>query len=116
METADSPEVVIAKRLLDHAKLSGFTFQHAAPGVDGPLVGHRVGEDWVDLIHIEGFSRDCFAWRKRISSLIVSQDALVQRRVEGTPNFPTRRPRWRSAYRPMGVVQSALLVDRQASR
>jgi hypothetical protein len=38
METADSPEVVIAKRLLDHAKLSGFTFQRAAPGVDGPLV------------------------------------------------------------------------------
>jgi hypothetical protein len=84
METADSPEVVIAKRLLDHAKLNGFTFQRAAPGVDGPLVGHRVGDDWVDLIHIEGFSRDCFAWRKRISSLIVSQDALVQCRVEGS--------------------------------
>lgn len=83
METADSPEVVIAKRLLDHTKLRGFTFQRAAPGEDGPLVGHRVSDDWVDLIHIEGFSRDCFAWRKRISSLIVSQDALVQRRVEG---------------------------------
>jgi hypothetical protein len=84
METVDSPEVVIAKRLLDHAKLSGFTFQRAAPGADGPLVGHRVGDDWVDLIHIEGFSRDCFAWRKRISSLIVSQGALVQRQVEGS--------------------------------
>jgi hypothetical protein len=71
METADSPEVVIAKRLLDHVKLSGFTFQRTAPGEDGPLVGHRVSDDWVDLIHIEGFSRDCFAWRKRISSLIV---------------------------------------------
>jgi hypothetical protein len=35
------------------------------------------------LIHIEGFSSDCFAWRKRMSSLIVSEDALVQRRVEG---------------------------------
>ena len=84
METVDSPEVVIAKRLLDHAKLNGFTFQRAAPGADGPLVGHRVGDDWVDLIHIEGFSRDCFAWRKRISSLIVSQGALVQRQVEGS--------------------------------
>lgn len=60
------------------------TFQRAAPGVDGPLAGHRVGDDWVDLIHIKGFSRDCFAWRKRIFSLIVSQDALVQRRVEGS--------------------------------
>ena len=46
-------------------------------------MGYRVGDDWIDLIHIEGFSRDCFAWRKRISSLIVSEDALMQRRVEG---------------------------------
>ncbi len=84
METADSPDVVIAKRLLDHAKRGGFTFQRAAPGVDGPLVGHRVGDDWVDLIHIEGFSCDCFAWRQRTSSLIVSADALVHRRVQGS--------------------------------
>ena len=84
METADSPDVVIAKRLLDHAKRGGFTFQRAALGVDAPLVGHRVSDGWVDLIHLEGFSRDCFAWRKRTSSLIVSPNALVQRRVEGS--------------------------------
>jgi hypothetical protein len=84
METPDSPEVMTAKRLLDHAKRGGFTFQRAAPGADGPLVGHRAGDNWVDLIHIEGFSRDCFAWRKRTSSLIVSEDALVQRRVDGS--------------------------------
>ncbi|MGH3824764.1 MAG: hypothetical protein ACRDRA_18315 [Pseudonocardiaceae bacterium] len=84
METADNPDVVIAKRLLDYAKQGGFTFQRAAPGEDGPLVGYRVGDDCVDLIHIEGFSRDCFAWRKRMSPLIVSQDALVQRQVEGS--------------------------------
>ncbi|MGH3548821.1 MAG: hypothetical protein ACRDQU_12070 [Pseudonocardiaceae bacterium] len=84
METADSPEVVIAKRLLDSATRRGFTFQRAAPGADGPLVGHRVGDDWVDLIHIEGFSRDCFAWRKRTSSLIVSPGTLVQSRVHGS--------------------------------
>ncbi|HSL06872.1 MAG TPA: hypothetical protein VK887_02740 [Pseudonocardiaceae bacterium] len=84
METPDSPDVVIAKRLLDHATLGGFTFQRTAPGEDGPLVGHRVSDDWVDLIHIEGFSRDCFAWRKRISSLIVSEGALVQHQVEGS--------------------------------
>lgn len=83
MTTADSPDVVIAKRLLDDAKRGGFTFQRAAPGADAPLVGYRVSDSWVDLVHLEGFSRDCFAWRKRTSSLIVSQDTLVQRRVEG---------------------------------
>ncbi|MGH3821686.1 MAG: hypothetical protein ACRDRA_02390, partial [Pseudonocardiaceae bacterium] len=76
METVDSPDVVIAKRLLDQVKQDGFTFQRAAPGEDAPLVGYRISDGWVDLIHIEGFSRDCFAWRKRTSSLIVSQDAL----------------------------------------
>jgi hypothetical protein len=79
----DSPDLVIAKRLLDHLKLHGFQFQRAAPGEDGPLVGKRVSGDWLDLIHIEGFSRDCFAWRKRTSSLIVPGEALVERRVHG---------------------------------
>jgi hypothetical protein len=61
--TEDSPDVVIAKRLLDYAKQDGFVFQRAAPNVDAPLVGYRVIDGYVDLIHIEGFSRDCFAWR-----------------------------------------------------
>jgi len=47
-------------------------------------VGNRVSGDWVDLIHIEGFSHDCFAWRQRISSLIVPQGTLMERRVEGS--------------------------------
>lgn len=68
--TTDSPDVVIAKRLLDYAKLSGFEFRRVAPGEDAPLVGHRIGDDCVDLIHLEGFSHDCFAWRKRTSSLV----------------------------------------------
>jgi hypothetical protein len=80
----DSPDVVIAKRLLDHAKLRGFEFWRAAPGEDGPLVGHRVSGGWVDIIHIEGFSRDCVALRQRASSLIVSGGALVERRVDGS--------------------------------
>jgi hypothetical protein len=80
----DSPDVVIAKRLLDHAKLRGFEFQRIAPGEDGPLVGNRASDDWVDIIHIEGFSRDCLALRQRTSSLIVPGDALVQRRVDGS--------------------------------
>lgn len=84
METMDGPDVVIAKRLLDHAKRDGFTFQRAAPGADGPLVGYRLSDGWLDLIHIEGFSRNCFAWRQRATSLIVSQNALVQRQAEGS--------------------------------
>jgi hypothetical protein len=75
---------VIAKRLLDELKLRGFEFRRAAPGVDGPLVGNRISGDSVDHIHIEGFSRDCFAWRQRTSSLIVPGGALVERRVEGS--------------------------------
>lgn len=79
----DSPDLVIAKRLLDHLKARGFQFQRAAPGEDGPLVGNRVSGNWVDHIHIEGFSRGCFAWRKRTSSLIVPGEGLVERRVDG---------------------------------
>jgi hypothetical protein len=86
VETLDSPDVVIAKQLLDHARLCGFTFHRMASGGDAPLVGHRISEDWVDLVRIEGFSRDCSAWREWTSSLIVSPDELVhcQRRVQGS--------------------------------
>lgn len=83
MDVPDGPDVMIAKRLLDDVKRSGFTFRRAAPGEDAPLVAHRVGDDWVDLIHIEGFGCDCFAWRQRTSTLAVAQDALLQRQVEG---------------------------------
>jgi len=38
----------------------------------------------VDLIHIEGFSWDCFAWRQRASSLIVPGEGLVEHRVHGS--------------------------------
>ncbi|MBV8994671.1 MAG: hypothetical protein JO287_13465 [Pseudonocardiales bacterium] len=79
----DSADVVIAKRLLDHLKFRGFRFQRVAPGEDGPLVGQRVNGDYLDLIHIEGFSDGCFAWRKRISSLIVPGESLVERRTQG---------------------------------
>lgn len=75
-----SPDLVIGKQLLDHAKLRGFQFRRAATGADGPLVGHRVSEEWHDTIHIAGFSRDCVAWRKRRSSLIVPGNGLVERR------------------------------------
>ncbi|MGH3928416.1 MAG: hypothetical protein ACRDTF_00385, partial [Pseudonocardiaceae bacterium] len=80
----DSPDLVIAKRLLDHLKLRGFQFRRTASGADAPLVGRRVSDDWADTIRIEGFSRDCHAWRQRVSSLVVPGDGLVQRRVAGS--------------------------------
>lgn len=81
----DSPDLVIAMRLLDHLKLRGFEFRRGAPGEDGPLVGHRVSGSWMDTIHIDGFSRDCFAWRKWTSSLIIPGNGLVEHRVDGSP-------------------------------
>ncbi|MGH3865925.1 MAG: hypothetical protein ACRDQ4_07240 [Pseudonocardiaceae bacterium] len=50
------------------------------------VVGHRVSEDWVDLIRIEGFGRDYSAWREWTSSLIVFSDELgqCQHRVQGS--------------------------------
>lgn len=81
---ADSPDLVVAMRLLDDLKLRGFQFQRAAPGEDGPLVGHRISGNWAGLIHVEGFSRDCFAWRKRTSSLIVPGNGVVERRINGS--------------------------------
>ncbi|MGH3811475.1 MAG: hypothetical protein ACRDUV_03320 [Pseudonocardiaceae bacterium] len=84
--SVDSPDLVIAKRLLDHLKRRGFQFQRVAPGEDGPLVGHRVSGAWEDTVHIQGFSRDCFAWRKRTSSLIVPGNGEAPR-VSCTPQF-----------------------------
>lgn len=56
----------------------------AGRGTASPPVGHRVSDDFVDLIHIKGFNQDCFAWRKRTSSLIVPGDTPVEHRVEGS--------------------------------
>lgn len=80
----DSTDVMIAKRLLDQLKLDGFQFQRIAPGEDGPLIGSRMTGDCVDIIHVEGFSRDCFAWRQRSSSLIIPGGGLVERRANGS--------------------------------
>jgi hypothetical protein len=80
----DSAEVTLAKRLLDYAKQCGFVFLRAAPGDDAPLVGNRVSGNWVDLIHIEGFSRDCFALRQPLSALSTPGNSPVERRIEGS--------------------------------
>lgn len=80
----ESPDLERAKQLIDQLKLSGFRFQRLAPGEDAPLVGHRVSERWLDLIHIEGFSRHCFAWRQQASPLIVPTSGPLRQRVDGT--------------------------------
>ncbi len=79
----DSPDLVIAKQLLDQLKARGFEFQRAGPGEDDALVGHRMSDCWLDLVHVEGFSRDCFAWRTRTSSLIVPGSGLIERQADG---------------------------------
>ncbi len=80
----DSPDLVIAMRLLDSLKLGGFEFRRGSPGEEGPLVGHRISGDRVDLVVIEGFSRDCFAWRQRASPLIIPGSGQVERQVDGS--------------------------------
>ena len=81
--TADSPDLVIAKRLLDHAKLRGFQFRRVAEGPDGALLGTRRTGEWTDTIYLNGFSRDCYALRERATSLLVPSNALVERRATG---------------------------------
>ncbi len=80
---ADSPDVARAKGLVDELKGRGFEFVRTAPGLDGPLMGRRMGEDWVDFVYVEGFSHDCIGWRQRRSPLIVPGQGLVERRVVG---------------------------------
>lgn len=83
MTGSDSPTVVRAKQFLDELKGHGFDFVRTAPGADGPLMGRRMTEEWVDFVYIEGFSHDCIAWRQRRSPLLVPGEGLVERRVVG---------------------------------
>lgn len=79
----DSPDLVIAKRLLDYAKARGFRFQRVAEGPDGALLGTRRTGDWTDTLYLNGFSRDCYALRERTTSLLVPGSALVEHRATG---------------------------------
>ena len=80
---ADSLDLVAAKRLLDAAKVQGFTFQRVAPGEDGPLLGVREGIDYRDEIYLGGFGGRCHASRARRSSLIVPGGLPVTEQVCG---------------------------------
>lgn len=81
--TAESPDLVAAKRLLDAAKRGGFSFQRVAPGPDGPLWGVRETLEWRDTIYLAGFGQACTATRARKPSLIVPGGLLVTERVGG---------------------------------
>lgn len=83
VKVMDSPDLVRAKDFLDELKTAGFEFARTAPGPDGPLIGRRMTEGFVDVVYLEGFSRDCLAWRQRRSLLIVAGEGLVQRRISG---------------------------------
>lgn len=80
---AESPDLVIAMRLLDLVKLQGFQFRRVAEGPDGALLGTRRTGDWTDTLYLDGFSRDCYALRARTTSLLVPDGALVEHRTIG---------------------------------
>lgn len=84
MTGGDSPDLARAKQILDELKARGFEFARTAPGPDGPLLGQRTSESFVDVVYLEGFSAGCLAWRQRRSPLIVPGEELVERQVSGS--------------------------------
>lgn len=48
MSTMNNLDLVKVCRLLDFAKLRGFTFHSDVTGAGGPLVGRRVSEEWTE--------------------------------------------------------------------
>ena len=82
---ADSPQLAVAKRLLDAAKQAGFAFERIAPGQDAPLWGVRWTPEWLDELYLAGFSEplSCTAIRRRRSSLVVPGGLPVVQRVRG---------------------------------
>jgi hypothetical protein len=81
----DSPDLAAAKRLLDAAKLQGFTFERIAPGPDGPLRGVRQTPQFVDEIYVAGCGapNSYTAIRRHRYSLLVPGGLPVSARVTG---------------------------------
>jgi hypothetical protein len=75
--TADSPDLVVAKRLPGAAKQGGFHFQRV---VRRAVVGVRETLKWRDTIYLAGFGQACTATRPRASSLIVPGEPLITKR------------------------------------
>lgn len=65
-ETKDAPRdwLEISMRLLDHAKVRGFYFRRARPLADAPLVGTRYRNGKTEVVRIDGWRRNCQAWRQ----------------------------------------------------
>lgn len=80
----DSPDLVIAKRLLDLVKAEGFQFQRVAEGPDGALLGIRQTDEGTDTLYLEGFSQGCYAMRERKASLVVPGHVPVECRATGS--------------------------------
>jgi hypothetical protein len=79
-----APTSPTGKRLLDAAKEHGFVFRRIAPGPDGPLEGVREVDGWRDVLHLGGFTSDCYAWRERRSSLVLPSSVRAQIRTQGS--------------------------------
>jgi hypothetical protein len=83
MFSTDSPDIEVAKRLLDVAKSQGFVFQRIAPGPDGPLHGVRETTAYVETCYLGGFGEGCSATRARKYSLIVPSGLPITERING---------------------------------
>jgi hypothetical protein len=79
----DSPDLAVAKRLMDGAKAEGFRFERIAKGPDAPVVGVRDSAGYRDEIYLAGFSDSCTAIRRKQFSLIVPGGLPVIERVSG---------------------------------
>lgn len=84
MTGIDSPDLAQAKQLIDELKAQGFEFARTAPGPDGPLLGQRTNEGFVDVVYLEGFSSDCLAWRQRRSPLIIAGEGAMEYQISGS--------------------------------
>lgn len=91
--STDSPDLTQAKQLLDGLKRAGFQFRRTASGEDGPLLGQRESDTWVDLIYLEGFSHDCYACRQRRSPLLIPGQGRWTDRSPAVPWTCSVRPR-----------------------
>jgi hypothetical protein len=54
----------ISLSLLDHAKAHGFYFRRVSPLVDAPIVGIRYRYSWTEVVRIDGWRKNCQAWKQ----------------------------------------------------
>lgn len=84
--SAGNPDMAAVERLIDELTARGFWFRHTTSGEEGPVLGNRVSDQWVDTVYLDGVNSGCLAWRQRRRSLLVpgtEATGLVERRVGG---------------------------------